>query len=256
MISAALALLACAVLVSAGSGRRLAMVPTTPITPRGVGSGRWSRAAKPNASAREAADEEALPDRSRRASWVLAATVGLLIVLTMRSVLGVVVAALSAVLVHRVLRRAAGRAATSEPRLAPVLDLAVLLLRTGAPPTHAFAEATALGDGRLQRFGKQLRAREAMGQPPVQQWAELTADPRLRPVADAALRSADSGAALADAWSALAAAERSHSAMRAEATARRAGVHALGPLGLCFLPAFICLAVVPMVIGLLGDLVG
>ena len=34
--------------------------------------------------------------------------------------------------------------------------------------------------------------------------------------------------------------------------AERAGVAISGPLGLCFLPAFVCLGIVPVVVGLAG----
>ncbi len=40
------------------------------------------------------------------------------------------------------------------------------------------------------------------------------------------------------------------STARAERAARRAGVLAVGPLGICFLPAFMLLGVVPAVVGL------
>ncbi|CKW18115.1 alanine rich membrane protein [Mycobacterium tuberculosis] len=33
----------------------------------------------------------------------------------------------------------------------------------------------------------------------------------------------------------------------------RAGVLIAGPLGLCFLPAFLCVGIVPLVVGLAGD---
>ena len=52
------------------------------------------------------------------------------------------------------------------------------------------------------------------------------------------------------------AAERARAASDAAALARaeRAGVMVAGPLGLCFLPAFVCLGVVPVVLGLAGDI--
>jgi hypothetical protein len=37
---------------------------------------------------------------------------------------------------------------------------------------------------------------------------------------------------------------------------RRAGVWVLAPLGLCFLPAFLCLGVVPLVLGIAADVFG
>jgi hypothetical protein len=37
------------------------------------------------------------------------------------------------------------------------------------------------------------------------------------------------------------------------AAAQRASVLIAGPLGLCYLPAFLCLGIVPVVAGLAGD---
>jgi pilus assembly protein TadC len=49
---------------------------------------------------------------------------------------------------------------------------------------------------------------------------------------------------------------RSAACAAAEAAARRAGVWVLAPLGACFLPAFLCLGVVPLVLGIAGDVFG
>jgi pilus assembly protein TadC len=46
---------------------------------------------------------------------------------------------------------------------------------------------------------------------------------------------------------------RDDAAHAATAAAERAGVLIAGPLGLCFLPAFVCLGIVPVVAGLAGD---
>jgi len=50
----------------------------------------------------------------------------------------------------------------------------------------------------------------------------------------------------------IAAAGRRARQVAAQAAARRAGVLAVGPLGLCFLPAFVLVGVVPLVAGLVG----
>ena len=68
-----------------------------------------------------------------------------------------------------------------------------------------------------------------------------------------ARRSASSGAALADGIAELAEQSRDDAAHAAAAAAERAGVLIAGPLGLCFLPAFVCLGIVPVVAGLAGD---
>ena len=46
---------------------------------------------------------------------------------------------------------------------------------------------------------------------------------------------------------------RQRTAHDAAAAGERAGVLIAGPLGVCFLPAFICLGVVPVVAGLARD---
>ncbi|WP_019972773.1 type II secretion system F family protein [Mycobacterium sp. 141] len=68
-----------------------------------------------------------------------------------------------------------------------------------------------------------------------------------------ARRSASSGAALARGVAELADQSRHEAAAAAEAAAERAGVLIAGPLGLCYLPAFVCLGIIPVVVGLAGD---
>ncbi len=46
---------------------------------------------------------------------------------------------------------------------------------------------------------------------------------------------------------------RHDAASAADARAQRASVLIAGPLGLCYLPAFVCLGIVPIVAGLAGD---
>ena len=69
-----------------------------------------------------------------------------------------------------------------------------------------------------------------------------------------ARRSAASGAALAQGVADLADQTRNDAASAADARAQRASVLIAGPLGLCYLPAFVCLGIVPIVAGLAGDL--
>lgn len=71
-----------------------------------------------------------------------------------------------------------------------------------------------------------------------------------------ARRSASSGTALAAGVAELAEQCRQEVSHRATAAAERAGVLIAGPLGLCFLPAFVCLGIVPVVAGLAGEIFG
>lgn len=94
----------------------------------------------------------------------------------------------------------------------------------------------------------------ALGADPATAWA---APPDVDPQTDALLRlarrSASSGAALADGVAELARQCRQDTTHAAAAAAERAGVLIAGPLGLCFLPAFFCLGIVPVVAGLAGE---
>ncbi|WP_239393361.1 type II secretion system F family protein, partial [Frankia sp. CiP3] len=67
--------------------------------------------------------------------------------------------------------------------------------------------------------------------------------------ARALARTEDSGARLAATLARLADQTRAHHQEHALAAARRAGVTAVAPLGLCFLPAFLALGVVPVIAG-------
>ena len=88
----------------------------------------------------------------------------------------------------------------------------------------------------------------ALGADPASAWASTEAVPALAAFARAAVRSAATGAALA--YVAAAEAERLRADLldSAQARAQRAAVLITGPLGLCFLPAFLVLGIAPVVI--------
>jgi pilus assembly protein TadC len=122
---------------------------------------------------------------------------------------------------------AAAAAPSAPPKLAQVLHRAADLLSLGADPSVAWSISPDLPVGPMD--------------------AQTDALLRL------ARRSASSGAALAGGVSELADQSRHDAAHAAAAAAERAGVLIAGPLGLCFLPAFVCLGIVPVVAGLAGD---
>ncbi|WP_328303085.1 type II secretion system F family protein [Actinomycetospora sp. NBC_00405] len=94
----------------------------------------------------------------------------------------------------------------------------------------------------------------ALGADPADAWAPALDEPGTARLARAARRSARSGAAVADVVEAVATDLRAEAADAVEARAERAGVMVTGPLGLCFLPAFLALGIVPVVVGLAGPL--
>ncbi|KAA0097572.1 type II secretion system F family protein [Mycolicibacterium sp. P1-18] len=83
--------------------------------------------------------------------------------------------------------------------------------------------------------------------------ADPVGAPRVEALCRLARRSASSGSALAQAVSDLADQSRRDAADSARAAAERASVLIAGPLGICYLPAFVCLGIVPVVVGLAGD---
>ena len=118
---------------------------------------------------------------------------------------------------------AAGAAAVSAPRsLADVLNRAADLLALGAEPALAWSDS-AVDDRRVTALLRLAR------------------------------RSSASGAALAQGVAELADQSRLDAADAAKAAAERASVLIAGPLGLCYLPAFVCLGIVPVVVGLASD---
>ena len=101
-----------------------------------------------------------------------------------------------------------------------------------------------------------MRARLALGVDPVAVWEPLTTDPVLAPLARTLSRAARSGARVADAVDRLSVDLARQARARSEEQARSVGVRAAVPLGVCLLPAFLLLGVVPVVAGLFDTLTG
>jgi pilus assembly protein TadC len=118
---------------------------------------------------------------------------------------------------------AAATASSAPPQLAQLLNRAADLLMLGADPATAWSNSA------------------------------LPLDTHAESLLRLARRSATSGAALADGIAELAEQSRREAADAAAAAAERASVLIAGPLGLCYLPAFLCLGIIPVVAGLAGD---
>jgi Flp pilus assembly protein TadB len=83
-------------------------------------------------------------------------------------------------------------------------------------------------------------------------WRDLAAHPQLGPLGRAVGRAHETGAAMGDAVHRLAVELREREQAEVEARARSIEVRAAAPLGLCLLPAFMVLGVVPMVAAVFG----
>jgi pilus assembly protein TadC len=146
--------------------------------------------------------------------------------------------------------RRRGGAAVEED-LALLVDLLAACLAAGVTTADAADAAGSAAGGPRGRSLLAIGARLRDGEPPATAWAAWSVDPELAPVARACARSAGSGAAVAAELRRAATRIRS---TRAAATQRRvaaAGVWIVLPLGLCFLPAFVLVGVVPIAVGLL-----
>ncbi|WP_406201939.1 type II secretion system F family protein [Kitasatospora sp. NBC_01560] len=147
------------------------------------------------------------------------------------------------------------RAALEEEQLTRQLPLTAELLAAclGSAASPAVAVA-AVGRSVGAPMGPRLvaiAAELALGAPPEVCWIRLGQEhPALAPLARCLVRTSLSGAPAGAALVGLAHGRRTAAARTAHARVRRAGVLATAPLGLCFLPAFVLISVVPVVIGL------
>jgi len=137
-----------------------------------------------------------------------------------------------------------------ESQSAEVADLLAACLASGAPvSSSATAVAEALGEPIAEPL-RALGASVSLGADPVAAWQAMGSQPGLGPLCNQVARSLESGAPLADALPGLADDLRRTARATAETAARAAGVRAVAPLAVCFLPAFLLLGVVPIVVSL------
>jgi Flp pilus assembly protein TadB len=151
---------------------------------------------------------------------------------------------------RRLLRRAPRVKAPDPLQLASCWDLLAACLRGGLPVPAAVQAIAVQAPARAADALGHTAELLALGADPVAAWAPALAEPLTAELARGARRSARSGAALATVAEGLAARVRATGDDLAEARAQRAAVAVTGPLGLCFLPAFLCIGVAPVVIGL------
>jgi Flp pilus assembly protein TadB len=139
--------------------------------------------------------------------------------------------------------------ADPDPALPLVLDLAAAALRSGRPMPAALILAAPAGRADTAAELNRVAALCRLGADPAQAWAGIARDGPLGPLVPVAVRSSASGSKLAAAFERLATDLRAERTAAAAVRAHRAGVSALAPLAACFLPSFVCLGVVPVIVG-------
>jgi Flp pilus assembly protein TadB len=150
-------------------------------------------------------------------------------------------------------RRRRERLAATVPQ---VVDLMAACLGAGLSPSAALEHvAAAVGAPAAEELAA-VSARLRLGVDPATVWRDLARHAQLGGLGRALARAVESGASVADAMQRLSGDLRRTARSDVESRARAVGVKAAVPLGLCLLPAFVLVGVVPLVAGAVGVLAG
>lgn len=133
---------------------------------------------------------------------------------------------------------------------APVVaDLLATAIAAGATVPEAMSVvAQAVGEPMRGRLHAVITAMQ-MGADPHSAWSSWLDELALSPIAQSIIRSQHSGSPLSTVLDAAASDMRQTYRSDVEARARAAGVRAVAPLALCYLPAYLLVGVVPVVAG-------
>ncbi|MGZ4474235.1 MAG: type II secretion system F family protein [Nocardioides sp.] len=145
-------------------------------------------------------------------------------------------------------RRAREQVARELPHLVRLLGTA---LSAGTPPAAALEIVGEALPGPASDRLRPVATRLRLGADPAAAWAALAADPVLAPLGRALSRAEDGGLSVAATIARLADDLAQRERAEVERRARAVGVKAAVPLGLCLLPAFLLIGIVPLVGGLI-----
>lgn len=221
-----------------------------------VAAGTWLLLPSPS---RRRLPTAASPDRRLPVMDLAAVAVALGVAVFVGGVLGIASGIAAGVVARMVLPRLSTEdhkaAREALLRQAPdALDCLAACLAAGAPLWSAMrVVGQAFGDPMASVLSRAVERHE-LGSPPVETFAEMLGDSPLAPVGRILVRSSESGGALADSLIAAAGRLREQRGAELEVKARAVGVKVVGPLTVCFLPAFVLLAVVPIVGSMAMDL--
>lgn len=139
---------------------------------------------------------------------------------------------------------------------AVVADLLGTAVVAGATVNEAVAVVIEAVDEPMSSRLRSVLAALEMGADPHSAWSAWLDVPVLSPIAQAIIRSQHSGSPLSVVLDAAATDMRHTYRAEVEARARAAGVRAVAPLALCYLPAYLLVGVVPVVAGFATSLFG
>jgi len=138
--------------------------------------------------------------------------------------------------------------------LPSLVHLLVTALEAGADPAVALRLVCDALPGPAADLLAPVPSRLALGVPVAVAWRPVLDDTALAPLGRAMVRASRSGASVTHEMARLAAELDQRSRAGVEERARAVGVKAAVPLGLCLLPSFLLIGVVPLVAGLLRSL--
>lgn len=136
------------------------------------------------------------------------------------------------------------------------VDLLVAAALAGQPLDRSVDVVAGIVGGPLGASLQGVRARIQLGADSGAEWRLLRGDPALGRLARAITRSVESGAPLAASLTRLSHDLRARARAESQRRARSVGVRAAAPLGICFLPAFMVIGVVPTIAGSFERLLG
>jgi len=138
--------------------------------------------------------------------------------------------------------------------LPEALDLVTACLRAGQPLSNAIQTvSTAMGPPIRDQFDAVTNAM-SVGMSQEQAWRILATDPVMGGIARDISRSTTWGTAMTDVLTHHSGELRTRSKLERLGAAKAVGVKGVIPLGVCYLPAFILLGVVPVIVAGLGSL--
>lgn len=205
------------------------------------------------------------PSRARRPALLLTVVLAGAVWLVVGGLPGVVVAVVVGAAGHRLLQRVLTDDGSADRQrvlvdLPGALDLLAVCLAAGATLEAALMLVAQSTGGPVGSALLTVARSRAMGADPVEAWAALAelpgADAQVRTAVGLLARADSAGSRPATAIAELAAVQHDTAHADALDRARRVAVLSVLPLGLCFLPAFVLVGVVPLIGGLVSRLLG
>ncbi len=181
-----------------------------------------------------------------------AISLGIGVAVLLASFWGVLLGLLTIVATRRFMSRLESREVRDrrmqlQRQLPSVCDLLSATLASGAPVLSAVSAVARASAYPAAEDLQRVAAAMSFGAAPSSAWHEAALGPEFARISAAFQRSAVSGAPIAEVLNAVAGDERRRRRAAVEIAARSAGVRAVAPLAICFLPAFVLLGIVPVV---------